>query len=333
MIVLCKLTLSLLLCFSLIFDFKVVNEAVIEYSKNYKWSGGPIHYGHFVPSVIEFADGRSILLEVNGKYVTNEPCIVQKQILDRVVEHVPITPQPTVKIFLKKKYFVKKDTFLASVFFATQRRRVVLNFPPAGSVWHLPAGTSQLTSVLKQKGCDVVQRYGHIIGVEYLFNSLGDPEVYNALSVVRSNSATIQELYHTRLALENASTRFETDDKFSFERNNIYYHSKYQDGTICGAIEGIRQKEKHLFYTYFREIEIPIVSEFKPDLYGVSVGDERQLIPGLVLASMVKESSPDTTVVVGGNLFSRIYNHKSFEKDFPDLLGYFDGIVVPARSF
>jgi radical SAM superfamily enzyme YgiQ (UPF0313 family) len=42
---------------------------------------------------------------------------------------------------------------------------------------------------------------------------------------------------------------------------------------------------------------------------------------------MVKESSPDTTVVVGGNLFSRIYNHKSFEKDFPDLLGYFDGIV------
>jgi hypothetical protein len=71
---------------------------------------------------------------------------------------------------------------------------------------------------------------------------------------------------------------------------------------------------------------LPVVKDFQPDVYGISASDERQLIPSLVLASLVKEASPSTLVVIGGNIWPRVMG--SFEDPkSAELFQYFDAIV------
>jgi len=68
----------------------------------------------------------------------------------------------------------------------------------------------------------------------------------------------------------------------------------------------------------------------KPDVYGISIADERQLIQGITLAATVKDASPNTLVVVGGNFWSRVtsaFKHPLFAKVFDscDAIVYREG--------
>ena len=76
----------------------------------------------------------------------------------------PVQPERKIRIFLRRTDAVKPE-FMVSLMAMIQRRRILLNYPPASSVWHLPAGLSILTSMLRQDGHEVVQRYGPIIGL------------------------------------------------------------------------------------------------------------------------------------------------------------------------
>lgn len=205
-------------------------------------------------------------------------------------------------------------------------RRVLLNYPPAGSVWHIPGGVSQLTAVLRQDGHEVKQRFSHIIGLEHLLEYHGGSVINPALAVVKSSGSSVQQLYETRKLFEQVSVSIQTLDKFRFERNNVVYQSVHQDGTIRGALKAISDKENHLWYPYFFEVEIPIAFDFKPHVYGVSIGDERQLFPGLVLASMVKDALPECLVIVGGNFFGRMPDPHHYP-EFIELFNHLNGIV------
>lgn len=254
-----------------------------------------------------------------------EPVTVFRQVMDTVNERVPLTPKPQIRVTLRKITATKPEPMLCMVALA-QRRRVMLQYPPAGTVWHVPGGVSQLTSVLRKDGHEVRQRWGHIIGLEHLLLSQNRPDTVRALNAIRSPDSNVHDLYGARQILERTSESIQTRDKFKVERNNIIYLSQYQDGTIESAIQAIKNRENNLWYPYFNEVEIGIARDFRPHVYGVSIGDERQLIPGLVLASMVKDAFPETLVVVGGNFWARVIS--AFGRpEFGDLFNHFDGLV------
>ncbi len=205
-------------------------------------------------------------------------------------------------------------------------RKVILNYPPVSSVWHLPVGISLLASILREKGHEVVQRYGHIIGLEHILKNQDPQGTAQVLSIVRDPQSTIADWNKARRELEKISHSVQTDDRFGVERNNVIYVSEHYDGSINGLLRAIEQREKSMWHPYFKEIELPIVSAIKPDVYGISIADERQFIQGMVLASMVKDASPKTQVIIGGNFWARVtsaFKHPSFSKIFD----FCDGIV------
>ena len=209
-------------------------------------------------------------------------------------------------------------------------KKVILQYPPASSVWHLPAGISLLTSILRERGHDVTQRYGHIIGLEYVLKQQGNPEIDEALKIVRSPQSSIADWYHTRKIFEDVSKNVQTPDKFSIERNNVLYVSEHYDGSIEGLLRAIEQRDRSMWHSYFKDIELPLVRNIKPDVYGISIADERQLIQGITLAATVKDASPNTLVVVGGNFWSRVtsaFKHPLFAKVFDscDAIVYREG--------
>lgn len=254
-----------------------------------------------------------------------EPIVVMKQVMDTVYCGIPLKPKPTVKISLRKITATKPEPVFCMVALA-QRRRVMLQYPPAGTVWHVPGGVSQLTSILRKVGHEVRQRWGHIIGLEHLLLSQNKPDTLCALKAIRSLGSDVHDLYEARKIFEQTSESILTKDKFRFERNNVVYQSQYQDGSIAGALKAIADRENHLWYPYFNEVEIPVAREFNPHVYGISVGDERQLFPGLVLASMVKDAIPECKVIVGGNFFGRMPDPREYP-DFIQLFNHLDGVV------
>ena len=238
---------------------------------------------------------------------------------------VPVKPKPRINITIKKMEAIRKEPLLGAMMLI-QHRKVMLNYPPVSSVWHLPTGIAQLAAILRSDGHEVVQRYGHILGLEYVLKGHDKAGVTHALAAVRNPQSDINALYAARMTFERVSSGITTQDKFVVARNNVSYVSGYYDGTVERALEAVRNREQHLWYDYFAKEELPLARDFKPDIYGISIADERQFIQGLILASMVKDELPDCLVVLGGNFWSRVTN--AFQlPEFAQFFNHCDVIV------
>lgn len=210
-------------------------------------------------------------------------------------------------------------------------RRIILNYPPVSSVWHLPVGIAYLASMLQNEGHYVIQRYSHILGLEYVLLAQDRVRVAAALQTVRDPASDIMALYQARLTFEGVSRSIPTfDKKFIVERNNVSYVSRFYDNDeyddVQGLVEAVRQRDKQLWYDYFVRVELPLAQHEQADIYGISISDERQLVQGIVLASIIKEALPQTLVVVGGNFWSRVVLPETAQRLMP-LFRFFDAIV------
>jgi hypothetical protein len=208
---------------------------------------------------------------------------------------------------------------------------VILSYPPASSVWHLPMGIGYLAGLLRQRGHDVVQEYGYIKGVEYLLRAHGGPDIEEHFHAVRDPDSSILERYDTRTELERISRGIGTIEDFALERNNVRFDSSRFKGAIADLIWVVDHLEEHVFYPYFHDVEVPRAVSLRPNVFGISVSDERQLVGGCILASMVKKAVPGTQVIMGGNYWSRVmdaYHHPQFAR----LFDYWD-VVVYAEGF
>ena len=199
-------------------------------------------------------------------------------------------------------------------------KKIILNYPPVSSPWHLPTGIAQLAAVLRSDGHEVVQRYGHILGLEYVLKQHRGERIEEALRIICNPGSGVLDWYQARKIFEEVSRSIPTQDRFVVERNNVVYVSSYYDGTIGRALEAIRNREQHLWYDYFAKVEVPIAQDIKPDLYGISIADERQLIQGIILASLIKDTLPNCLVVLGGNFWSRVTS--AFQ--LPGFAAFFD---------
>src|SRR5918992_3306986 len=170
---------------------------------------------------------------------------------------------------------------------------VVLSYPPVSSVWHLPMGIGYLAGALMERGHRVVQEYGYIKATEHVLHGHGGSSIDNALAVVRSPESTIIERYDARILFENVSRRVESEiETFVVERNNVRCDYSSFKGDIDELYRILRNPEEHVFYDYFANVEVPRAAALRPDFYGVSISDERQLVSGCILASIVKRALP-----------------------------------------
>lgn len=210
------------------------------------------------------------------------------------------------------------------------KRKIILNYPPASSVWHLPIGIAYLAAILCEKGHEVIQRYSHIIGLEHLLKQHGGATVDEALRIVRDPTSGVLDWYRARMTFEQVSSSISTNDNFVVQRNNVIYVSEFYDGTIERTLEAIRNREQHLWYDYFTDVELQLALDFQPDIYGISVADERQFMQSLILASIIKDALPNCLIVLGGNFWSRVtgaFQLPEFARffDFCDTIVYREG--------
>lgn len=81
--------------------------------------------------------------------------------------------------------------------------------------------------------------------------------------------------------------------------------------TIDSVIESVNNTDENPFIEFYHDI-LPSIKNHNPRIIGISINAFSQVVGGLTLAKVLKESLPHTHISIGGNFFTRVIN--SLEK-------------------
>jgi hypothetical protein len=104
--------------------------------------------------------------------------------------------------------------------------------------------------------------------------------------------------------------------------NQFSSYSIYSSKDIGRAI---RDETQNPYLSLFRERLLPSILADQPELVGVSITATSQIIPGLTLCRLLKESSPDLHVTIGGSIFTRLVDNL---RRCPSLFELADDFIV-----
>jgi anaerobic magnesium-protoporphyrin IX monomethyl ester cyclase len=104
--------------------------------------------------------------------------------------------------------------------------------------------------------------------------------------------------------------------------NQFSSYSIYSSKDIGRAI---RDETQNPYLSLFRERLLPSILADQPELVGVSITATSQIIPGLTLCRLLKESNPDLHVTVGGSIFTRLVDNL---RRCPSLFELADDFIV-----
>src|SRR5574341_1452273 len=80
----------------------------------------------------------------------------------------------------------------------------------------------------------------------------------------------------------------------------------YRPGVSKEVFACLEDERVNVYRDVCRQLVLPSVSKEKPDVVGVSIGTQMQLMAGLTFCKMIKEAFPQIHVVVGGNVITRL---------------------------
>lgn len=108
------------------------------------------------------------------------------------------------------------------------------------------------------------------------------------------------------------------------EKNTLNkYHSRYNCYSSKEIIQAIQQPEKNIFYAFYQEMLSELTSN--TEFIGLSIVGIEQVIPGMVLAGMIKKLKPNIHLCVGGPIFT----HWSIEsKAIKKFFRFIDSIIL-----
>lgn len=90
----------------------------------------------------------------------------------------------------------------------------------------------------------------------------------------------------------------------------------YRPGVSKEVFACLEDEQVNVYRDLCNQLVMPDVAREQPDVVGISIGTQMQLLAGLTFAKMIKETFPQIHVVVGGNIITRLHedlvNHERF---------------------
>jgi radical SAM superfamily enzyme YgiQ (UPF0313 family) len=103
----------------------------------------------------------------------------------------------------------------------------------------------------------------------------------------------------------------------------------YRPGVSREIFACLDDEQVNVYRDVCRQLVLPAVSKERPEVVGVSIGTQMQLIAGLTFCKMIKEAFPDIHVTVGGNVVTRLQeelpHHERFFRSVFDSAILYEG--------
>ena len=71
-------------------------------------------------------------------------------------------------------------------------------------------------------------------------------------------------------------------------------------------LEALEDDQINIYRDVYRQLIAPVMQQEKPEMVGISIVQQKQLIPTFTFCKMIKEEFPDVHITIGGNIVTRI---------------------------
>jgi radical SAM superfamily enzyme YgiQ (UPF0313 family) len=103
----------------------------------------------------------------------------------------------------------------------------------------------------------------------------------------------------------------------------------YRPGVSKEVFACLEDEQVNVYRDVCRQLVLPGVSKEQPDVVGVSIGTQMQLMAGLTFCRMIKEAFPHIHITVGGNIVTRLQEelpkHERFFTEMFDTAIMYEG--------
>ena len=90
----------------------------------------------------------------------------------------------------------------------------------------------------------------------------------------------------------------------------------YRSGVSKEVFACLDDEQVNVYRDVCQQLILPAVNKERPDVVGVSIGTQMQLLAGLTFCKMIKAAFPDIHVTVGGNVITRLHEEIPQKKEF-----------------
>ena len=90
-------------------------------------------------------------------------------------------------------------------------------------------------------------------------------------------------------------------------------------------LEALDDDQINVYRDVYRQLISNIIKREKPGMVGISIVQQKQIIPTFTFSKMIKEEFPDVHITIGGNIVTRIRDEL---KTQDELFGYIDSAVL-----
>ena len=103
----------------------------------------------------------------------------------------------------------------------------------------------------------------------------------------------------------------------------------YRPGVSKEVLACLDDEQVNVYRDLCNQLVMPVVAKEMPDVVGLSIGTQMQLLAGMTFCKMIKETFPHIHVVVGGNVITRLQEdlakHEQFFTDVFDSAILYEG--------
>ena len=103
----------------------------------------------------------------------------------------------------------------------------------------------------------------------------------------------------------------------------------YRPGVSHEVFACLADEQVNVYRDVCRQLVLPAVSKHQPDVVGVSIGTQMQLLAGLTFCRMIKQVFPNIHITVGGNIITRLQEelpkHERFFTEIFDTAVMYEG--------
>lgn len=247
--------------------------------------------------------------------------------------------------------------------------RVLLLNSPWTHPFHPGINTASLTSFLRQQGIDTIQRDASVEAFNYFISKPSLARCVERL-ISRSNAGQLsrEAVVAGLIKAENAIGHLDevlrifrspsdyfVPDRLRFAQSILRQafevvsaaYSPLQWKDIYWEMPGVYQSSESIaaaaksdawnpFVDYYRELLLPSLEGAEFDLIGISISLDQmsQIVPGLAMARLLRETFPNTHICAGGVVFSKLEKRRDrflpfFE--FLDSIALFEGETALLR--
>ncbi|MEE8240408.1 MAG: radical SAM protein [Nitrospirales bacterium] len=100
----------------------------------------------------------------------------------------------------------------------------------------------------------------------------------------------------------------------------------YRPGVSKEVFACLDDEQVNIYRDVCRQIVLPAIGKHAPDVVGVSLGTQMQLLAGLTFCKMIKESFPEIHITVGGNVVTRLQEELPKQERF--FTSVFDSAIL-----